>query len=488
MSNQSNRSSAGPGDIRRVPGIDLDPSSALPGPFPHESKMPSLQAWGYRLALMLCCLVGSAAAAADPVDYWAPWVTSLTTTSAAVNWQGAAGATGSVEYATAAYYNAHHSFDKTAASASAGSYQHVILAGLEPNTAYIYRARPSDNPGVFGNRTFRTMPTSGQFTFIVISDTHAQEKRFKYVADAITAHETDALFILDGGDYASWDGPAYWSWYFQYGDGMFAKFPIFNTIGNHEYHDHDNPAGPPTSANQYHWTFDVPQGAPLNHSFDCAGIRFVILNSPDPNNANGDDPQTSAALVQSQVSWLRQQLDNEMLGTFTIHHHPIWDYGRATIEPNLQPWETLYQTYNITANFAGHIHNYQRYSVQGIPYFVIGNAGGVFADMKPGAPTAPGYQLGQTRELGYLKVTVDPANNRATAQEIFVASVATDDAETATVHNPPIIADTVTFPLSSKASAPVPTLSEWGLIALVLATAIAGLLGVAAGVPTRSRR
>ena len=84
------------------------------------------------------------------------------------------------------------------------------------------------------------MPVSGPFTFLVISDTHAQEKRFKYVADAIAKHETDALFILDGGDYASWDYEEYWTIYFQYGDGMLAKFPLFHAIGNHEYHNYEN--------------------------------------------------------------------------------------------------------------------------------------------------------------------------------------------------------------------------------------------------------
>lgn len=47
------------------------------------------------------------------------------------------------------------------------------------------------------------MPLSGPFTFIVISDSHAQDGRFKYVANAIAKYETDVLFILDGGDYAS---------------------------------------------------------------------------------------------------------------------------------------------------------------------------------------------------------------------------------------------------------------------------------------------
>jgi hypothetical protein len=84
------------------------------------------------------------------------------------------------------------------------------------------------------------------------------------------------------------------------------------------------------------------------------------------------------------------------------------------------------------------------------------------------------YQYGATRQLGYLKVTVDPANNTATAQEIFVAYVETNDSETATVYNPPIIADTITFPLLSKSSVSVPAVSEWGMIILALGFGIAG--------------
>jgi len=374
-----------------------------------------------------------------------------------INWRGASDESGTVEYAKKSYYDVNHSFEKTISSSKTAQYQHVEINDLEPNTSYIYRVKPSGNPEAFNNRGFRTMPVSGSFTFIVISDTHAQEKRFKYVADAIATKETDVLFILDGGDYAGWDDETFWAAYFQYADGMLAKFPIYTTIGNHEYHNYGKATGPPTAADQYHWSYDVPAEGALNYSFDCANIRFIILDSPDPNNSNGDDPQTSLALAQSQESWLKGQLDNNMPGTFTIHHHPIWDYGRTEIDNHLKPWETLYHTYNISANFAGHTHNYQRYSVKGIPYFVVGNGGGKFSDINNGAPTAVWYKFGETRQLGYLKVTVDPANNTATSQEIFVASVATDDAETATVHDPPIIGDTIKFSLK-LAGIPV----SWG--------------------------
>jgi len=386
---------------------------------------------------------------ASAVNYWTPYVTDLTTTSGTINWRGSSSGTGSVEYATSSYYNEHQSFNEKTHSSTTGANQHVSLANLEPDTSYVYRAEPSDNPGAFGNRTFQTMPVSGPFTFLVISDTHAEEKRFKYVAHAINQYENDALFILDGGDYASFDYKDYWSVYFQYGDGMFSKFPIFHTMGNHEYHNRGNPAGPPTKADQYHRAYDISSNGALNYSFDCSGIRFIVLDSPDPKHANGDDPQPYITYTQSQVPWLEKQLDNNLAGTFTIHHHPIWTWGKTGANSNLKPWDTLYRKYFISANFAGHVHNYQRYSVQGIPYFVIGNAGGKFADLVKGRPHAEWYVRGETRQLGYLKVSVDPANNTATAQEIFVAYVDSDDAETATVYDPPILYDTITFPLAS---------------------------------------
>lgn len=415
----------------------------------------------FLLLLVLFCIFCIVPIIADTsTDYWAPWVTNTNTTSVIVNWRGGSNGSGSIDYATSSYYNQHQSFEKTIATQEMATYQHVQLIGLEPNTSYIYWVRPSGNENAFGNRTFRTMPVSGPFTFIVISDSqegdnYTEWMRFKYVADAV-ANETDVLFILHGGDYAGHDSKDLWNTYFQTADGMLAKFAIFTTIGNHEYHNSSGGDNPPTNASQYHWSYNVP----LNYSFDCADVRFIILDTPDPNNANGDDPHTSLTLAMSQESWLKEQLDNNMSGTFTIHHHPIWDYYNNTSNPDLQPWETLYHTYNISANFAGHTHNYQRYSVRGIPYFIVGDAGGRCADLNASNSSPVWYQFGETRVLGYLKVAVDPANNTATAQEIIVATVQEDDDnETPYVYNSPVVIDKVTFPLKVHQTPPAPGLA-----------------------------
>ena len=161
----------------------------------------------YLLALILLslCIVPALAEASD--DYWAAWVTLTTTDSATINWRGEENGSGSIDYATSIYFDTHHSYEKTIATTEAATYQHVRISGLESNTSYTYRVRPSGRDESFDNRTFRTMPISGPFTFIVISDpqkgrNYEEKQRFKYVADAIEK-EPDILFILIGGDYTA---------------------------------------------------------------------------------------------------------------------------------------------------------------------------------------------------------------------------------------------------------------------------------------------
>jgi acid phosphatase type 7 len=380
-------------------------------------------------------------------DYWKPWVTKLTRRSATINWRGADTGAGSIQYARRSFFRRHHRFTDRVDSRVIAAYQHVRLGGLEPDTEYVYKAKPSDNADVFGIRRFRTMPLSGPFTFLVVCDSQQGSKygtteRFQCVAAAI-AQEKDVLFILHGGDCARFDDEAKWATFFGLADGLLAKFPIFPTIGNHEYHD-INGGGQPTAAVQYHQAFDVP----LDYSFDCAGVRFVCLNTPDPDNSKAGDPQTSLVLAQSQAAWLQEQLRHTMSGAFTFHHHPIWNYDQAAMNPDLQPWEALYRSGRISASFSGHVHNYERIEMDGIRYFVVGTAGGPCQDLDPGSPRPSGYQFGETRKLGYLKVIVDPARNVALAQQIAVGEVTgDDDDELPSVYLSPVVDDAVLFPL-----------------------------------------
>ena len=209
----------------------------------------------YMTVLVFFCFFCIAPAMAETADdYWSPWVTKTTINSATINWRGQSNGSGIIEYAKSSYYLKHHRFERKIASRKMAQYQHVRLPGLEPNTSYTYRVRPTGNEDGFDIRTFRTMPVRGPFTFIVISDSqeghhYTELQRFKYVADGI-AKEPDVLFILHGGDFARFDDEQRWAIFFQAADGMLAKSAIFPTIGNHEYHNINGSSDPPTNADQ----------------------------------------------------------------------------------------------------------------------------------------------------------------------------------------------------------------------------------------------
>ena len=406
---------------------------------------------GILILLCIICIVPVLAAGSS--GYWDPWVTKTNTTSATINWwQESAGKDWTIKYASATYYNDHGDFDHTVPDPDPdpASFHHVLITGLDPSTTYKYLVEPPDNSTIFAVRKFQTFPVSGPFTFIVISDSHASEKRFKYVGDALN-NEQGVLFVLHGGDYANNDNATEWTDFFTYGDGMLANYSLFTNIGNHEYHHLASDDHFQTDPYEYRNAYDNP----LNYSFDCAGIRFVVLDSPDPDST--DDQNPTPAHTESQESWLKEQLDNKMSGTFVIDHHPVWTYGRASPEPALLPWETLFHSYPVSADFAGHIHTYQRFSVEGIPYFIVANGGGKFVSLNDGQPSPPSYVYGATKNLGYLRVMVDPSNNTATANEYFVAWLEDYNSTTATVISPPLLADNITFPLRAILSAPAPT-------------------------------
>jgi len=382
---------------------------------------------------------------------WAPWVTKTTTTDATINWRQETNGTATVAYAPTGSYALNNRLDSTVTDTSATPYHHVLLKDLAPDTSYTYLVQPAGSPGIFSPRTFRTMPDHGPYTFIVMSDPQdgtkfTEDRRFHYVAAAI-AKEPDVRFILAGGDYARLDDFNRWAIFFHNADGMLSNTTIFPTIGNHEYHNVTGSSVPSPAIN-YHAAFAVP----LNYSFDVAGVRYISLitqdpNLPDPNPAIG--PPFSDALVAREESWLRHQLDNQLYGTFTIQHQPNWRDDYATLFPTAGPWENLYHAYNLSASFAGHNHNYERFSIEGTPYFIVGTAGGFSMPLNATPPA--GYVNGTTRRLGYLKVTVDPAGNSATAEEITVGYVRHDnDNETPVIYPAPVIDDTITFPLNAR--------------------------------------
>jgi len=373
-------------------------------------------------------------AAAYRWSFWGPYVTWTTPNAATINWRQGPAGTGYVEYATLAYYIANSKYSNTVTDSEVHNYHHVQLTGLLPGTEYVYHVVPGSATTTFTSQTFRTMPVSGPYSFLVYGDTREDDTKREYsrstwaldhgyVAEAMSK-ETDAYFVIHVGDMAQYtdykdnlDMDRWWT-FFDRASPLLAKTAIFPAIGNHEYRKKDR--GYLKEAYYYDRAF------PGSHTyyFDCANIRYIVLSTSDPIHGiygKNHDPGPSTQLVTAQDNFLRQQLNGNQAGTFVTYHYPSWRDGKTSVYYTaLTPWEQLFNDYAVSAVFTGHVHNYQRYLVNGRQYFVIGNGGaggGNTAFIDPIPPTKQTLRKG----LGYVKVTVDPERQTGTAEAKYVA-------------------------------------------------------------------
>jgi predicted phosphodiesterase len=282
---------------------------------------------------------------------------------------------------------------------------------LSPGTRYHYRVVVDGT--ATGDRTFRTFPGSGAFTFIVYGDTQesygfTQVERHSLVAGRIA--EEDPLFVLHLGDTVNTvDDPAEWDRFFAAGDPVFATTSIYTVMGNHE----DN-------STLYYDLFGMPEW----YSFDCAGAHFAVLDSNDWTAARMDD----------ETAWLEADLAGADGLTFVAFHHP--PYSSDERHPggwiNLRDeWGSIIADENVSAVFCGHVHAYERYLVGGVNYLVIGTGGG------------PLYSLAAEKPDGYGTACSTPSVTRrsrslragtATVEFIGVARVSDDNSEVLEVY------------------------------------------------------
>jgi PKD repeat protein len=350
---------------------------------------------------------------------WGPYITGTTTTATVVNVKTTLATTVTVQYATEAQYIAGGTYNLTATDGTDAQLHHIALSGLDPNTVYHYRV-------LYGTEStadchFRTFPTSGPVTFVVLSDTQdqlplfSQSERFKLVADSIAA-QPDVAFVLITGDLVN-DGSdlANWNRFFDAGRQMLANTTLYTALGNHEESDA--------------LYFDA-FGLPSYYSFDCGDAHFTVLDSTKG--------------ISAQTTWLGSDLDTSKMWKFVVCHHPLY-----TSDPNhfggwanlRSEWEGLFQTYGVDAVWNGHMHAYERYLENGIQYMVMGTGGAPLYQLS--TEKYDGYQNSLQNSLAYAKVSVDPSAGTSTVQVIRVADVSLDNAQVTTVYPQDTVFETV---------------------------------------------
>lgn len=141
---------------------------------------------------------------------------------------------------------------------------------------------------------------------------------------------------------------------------------------------------------------DFNMGGKTYYSFKAPkqSVKFIALESDYP--------------TPTQMEWLRSELAGEEAWMIPYFHHPIYSSGKRhgskfSLRELLEP---TFLEHNVTFDFAGHDHIYERTKPQhGITHFVVGSGGKLaLGDIDPRSGlTAAGYD----RDRVFLAVEID---------------------------------------------------------------------------------
>ena len=227
----------------------------------------------------------------------------------------------------------------------------VQLKDLEPYTNYYYRVNDQEI------NTFRTAPLSGQsnFSFAAIGDTRTDHINHARVIDQLAKTSPD--FLLHVGDMVEVGAnPLDWGSFFQIEAPVLKKSPLYPTLGNHE-----------ARSQHYYNAFHLP-GNENWYSFDYGNARFITLRLDD---------ETQTGLATEQHTWLEQQLNTQLPWLIVFFHTPIFSsHSESDYEINMRhSLVPLFEKYHVDLVLTGHRHNYERLSINGITYLVVGGGG-----------------------------------------------------------------------------------------------------------------
>jgi len=238
----------------------------------------------------------------------------------------------------------------------------VELTGLQPDTAYVFRAGTwSDFDTKTGTFTapelsevghFRTAPPKGKrqpFAVVLAGDSRGGIDKITQNAQRLGA--MDAAFWIFNGDFTNLGLQAEWDNWIGAMQPVMRHHVLMPVQGNHEIF-----------ADMFYAQFAMPvmsglQAEYLEHawSFNYANVHFIGLDSNAEQN------------VQDQVAWLEADLaaarkDPDIDWIIPMSHHPAYsactNHGSTPIMQ--QYWVPLFEKYNVELVFSGHDHNYER--------------------------------------------------------------------------------------------------------------------------------
>lgn len=193
------------------------------------------------------------------------------------------------------------------------------------------------------------------FIFVHITDTHvgssAGNRNTPRVVDELLKLDPRPAFVVNGGDLTELGTADQYEDYRQLMAPI--KFPIYNTLGNHDGRWSDIGKG------LYAARFGQPY-----YSFDYRGIHFVVLDTSVNAEAHGH-------LERSMLDWLGRDL--RRVGAerpvLVFSHHPI-AYEPDRFIDNDADFLAVIRPFNVRAVFTGHGHLNLEWNRNGVRYFM----------------------------------------------------------------------------------------------------------------------
>lgn len=202
------------------------------------------------------------------------------------------------------------------------------------------------------------------FFFVVMADpqlgwatrdanTDIEEENFLKAIEA--ANRLHPAFVLICGDLVNAPGdPDQIETFKRLMEAFDETFPVYLVSGNHDVTGAPTPASLETYRKEF---------GPDRYTFDYSTSRFIVLNST--LLVNGKKVEEEA---ERQFAWVRKELERArtdgVKDIFIAQHHP-WFLESPTEPRQLfnnvppearKPYLELFETYNVMASFAGHLH------------------------------------------------------------------------------------------------------------------------------------
>lgn len=225
----------------------------------------------------------------------------------------------------------------------------AVVRDLRPATAYAYRVGSKQADKWSDWKEFTTAPDGpANFSFVYLGDSQLGEDAWTALLKQAFQQRPKAAFCYIAGDLVNSGGRRnLWDGFFEASQGVFERYPIVPTLGNHDY---DHSESPKLYLDMFALPLNGPEGFPAEqaYSFRYGQALFVVLDA-------NQDPS-------AQAPWLEKQLSNAKdVWKIALFHQPLYvSKPSRQNEEELKSWGPLFDKYHVDFALQGHDHAYLR--------------------------------------------------------------------------------------------------------------------------------